>query len=243
MDYKSELLEYSQEIKSFTQRFVGDDEIFLKSEDQAKYKQKVFEVKDVFDEIWGSGNFYSNNLLTTVNNGYGGFFGGPSYASVEEASALIVAAHKKHSRELDNDKNKINIDKSKVFVDPNRIIELSEIKNDKYDLTRLIRLCKEINIATATDSVLSIAMITRTIINHIPPIFNCKNFSEVANNYDGGKSFKELMLKLEESLRKIADVHLHKQISTSEVLPNYTQVNFAAELDVLLSEIIIVLKK
>ena len=243
MDYRTELLEYSREIKSFTKRFVGEDEIFLKTEDQAKYKQKVLEVKDLFDEIWGSGNFYSNNLLSTVNNGYGGFFGGPSYASVEEVAALIIAAHKKHSREVENDRDKINIDKSKVFVDPNRIVELSEIKNDKYDLTRLIKLCKEINIATSTDSVLAIAMIARTIINHIPPIFNCKNFTEVANNYNGGKSFKELMLRLDESLRKIADVHLHKQIGASEVLPNYTQVNFAAELDVLLSEIVSLLKK
>lgn len=243
MDYRKELLEYSREIQSFTQRFVGDDELFLKSEDQAKYKQKIFEIKDVFDEIWGSGNFYSKNLLTTVNSGYGGFFSSPSYASVEEVAALIIAAHKKHSREIENVKDKLSIDKSRIFVDINRIDELSKIKNDKYDLTRLIKLCKEINIASTTDSVLSVAMIARTIINHIPPIFGCKNFTEVANNYNGGKSFKQLMQRLDESLKNIADLHLHKQISSSEVLPNYTQVNFAAEIDLLLAEIISILKK
>ena len=218
MDYRNELLSYAREIKSFTMKFVGDSEIFLKTEDQAKYEQKIYEVKDVFDAIWGNGNFYSKNLSVTVNIGYGGFWGGPSLASVEQVSALIMAAHKKHSREIENQSHKINIDNSKVFVDPNRIDELAQIKNDEFDLKRLIELCKEVNIATTTDSFLAIAMITRTIINHIPPVFNYNTFTEVANNYNGGKSFKDLMIRLDESLRKIADTHLHKKISSSEVL-------------------------
>lgn len=130
----------------------------------------------------------------------------------------------------------------RVFVDLNRIGELREIKNIKYDLTRLIKLCDELNIAAANDCNLSIAMLTRTIINHVPPIFNYNKFSEVANNYNGGKSFKDLMQRLENNSRKIADIHLHKKIDANEVLPNNTQINFASELDVLLSEIIKVLK-
>lgn len=135
------------------------------------------------------------------------------------------------------------IEKLDIFVDLKRIQELEQITNDSYDLRRLIELCKELNYANEKKSYLAIAMITRTIINHVPPIFNSKKFSEVANNYNGGKSFKELMLRLDNSLKNIAGNHLHKQISSSEVLPNFTQVNFAPELDMLLSEIISILRK
>jgi hypothetical protein len=165
---------------------------------------------------------------------------------LEQAESLL----KSYIKELDeypddteNSSNQINFDKSKVFVDINRIEELSKIKNDKFDLTRLVQLCKELNIATTSNSYLTITMITRTIINHIPPIFNYKTFKEVANNCNAGKSFRELMLRLEESSRKISNIHLQKLISSSETLPNYTQVNFTPEMDCLLSEIITILNK
>lgn len=136
-----------------------------------------------------------------------------------------------------------NRDMSIFIINPNRIKELKEVKNNKFDLKRLIKLCEEMNIAVFNDSTLSIAMLTRAILDHVPPIFNCKNFSEVANNYNGGKSFKELMERLENSSRKIGDRHLHNKIGKSEVLPNITQVNSDKELDVLLSEIIKILKE
>jgi hypothetical protein len=47
---------------------------------------------------------------------------------------------------------------------------------------------------------------------------------------------------LDRSLRNIADAHLHVQIRTSEVLPTGPQVDFRADLDVLLSEVVRVLK-
>ena len=148
---------------------------------------------------------------------------------------------------LSTTKNKKNIEiidsrKLDVYVALERIEELEQLKNDSFDLSRLIQLCKELNYATEDKSYLAIAMITRTIINHIPPIFNCKNFSEVANNYNGGKSFKQLMMRLNNSLKNIADSHLHKQISEVETLPNFQQVNFSPEIDVLISEIIKIFK-
>jgi hypothetical protein len=74
-------------------------------------------------------------------------------------------------------------------------------------------------------------------LDHVPPIFGCKSFAEVSNNYSGGKSFKESMKRLEDSSRKIADSYLHTQIRKSESLPNPTQVDFSNDLDVLLAEI------
>lgn len=132
---------------------------------------------------------------------------------------------------------------SKVpYVDEKRIGELKSISAKKFDLTKLIRLCEEINISHRYDSYMSIAMAVRAIIDHVPPIFAFRSFSEVANNHSGTKSFKDSMLRLNESLRKIADSHLHVKIRNKEVLPTFNQVNFIADLDVLLSEIVRILK-
>jgi len=128
------------------------------------------------------------------------------------------------------------------YVATQRLEHLKSIKNDNFDLTRLIKLCEEINVAFQNDCHMTIAMILRAIIDHVPPIFSTNSFSEVANNYSGSKSFKDSMQLLERSLRKVADSHLHVQIRRKETLPSFTQVNFMADLDLLLSEVIRILK-
>jgi len=50
------------------------------------------------------------------------------------------------------------------------------------------------------------------------------------------------MTHLDKSSRKIADAFLHTHIRNKEVLPNKTQVNFSRDLDVLLGEIVRILK-
>jgi hypothetical protein len=50
------------------------------------------------------------------------------------------------------------------------------------------------------------------------------------------------MANLNNSLRNIADAHLHVQIRQSEVLPTLQQVDFKADLDALLAEIVRILK-
>ena len=73
-------------------------------------------------------------------------------------------------------------------------------------------------------------------------LFGKQNFTEVANNYSGGKSFRESMQHLNNSSRKIADSFLHSHIRQKEVLPNKTQVNFKNDMDVLLAEVVRILK-
>jgi hypothetical protein len=86
-------------------------------------------------------------------------------------------------------------------------------------------------------------MLTRGLLDHAPPVFGFKTFSEVANNYaGGGKSFKETMQHLENAARKVADVHLHMPIRKSETLPTAQQVNCGQQLDMLLSEIVRITK-
>ncbi len=128
------------------------------------------------------------------------------------------------------------------YVDKSRIQELKAISTTKFDLSKLIKILEEMNVCNQKQCYISLIMLTRALLDHVPPIFSCKNFSEVLNNYAGTKSFKESMAHLENSSRKIADQHLHSQIRQKESLPNKTQVNFSNDIDVLLSEIVRVLK-
>lgn len=132
---------------------------------------------------------------------------------------------------------------SRAYVDPERINELKTISSESFDLSKLIRLCEELNICFAGECYLSMVMLTRAILDHVPPIFGSSSFQQVANNYSGAKSFKEAMQNLENSSRKISDYYLHSQIRKSESLPNVTQIDFSNNVDFLLSEVIRLLKK
>ena len=123
------------------------------------------------------------------------------------------------------------------YVSPIRLQELRAIQHRQFDLTKLIRLLEEINKAKETDNLISIALLVRATLDHVPPIFGKRTFSEVANNV-GPKSFKELMQHLEKSSRKVADAHLHNPVRKSETLPTWNQVDSSRDLDVLLAEIV-----
>jgi hypothetical protein len=128
------------------------------------------------------------------------------------------------------------------FVHRTRIEDLRNLRNSKFDLKRLIRLLEELNIAFKGECYMATAMLVRAIADHVPPVFGFKTFSEVTSNYGGAKSFKGSMLHLQNSLRNIADAHLHLPIRSSETLPTEVQVDFRRDLDVLIGEIIRVLQ-
>lgn len=128
------------------------------------------------------------------------------------------------------------------YVAPERINHLRQLSSSDFDFSRLVRLCEELNIAHYSKSHMTIAMIVRAIIDHVPPIFGVDSFSEVASNYVGSKSFKDSMAHLNASLRKSADAHLHVQIRSKEVLPEFPQVDFRSAVDSLLGEIVRILK-
>ncbi len=90
---------------------------------------------------------------------------------------------------------------------------------------------------------LAIIMLTRALIDRVPPILGFNTFSEVVNHYSGTKSFKENMERLNTSSRKIADQHLHTPIRESETIPTMNQVDFSNDIDVLLSEIYRIMKR
>jgi hypothetical protein len=124
-----------------------------------------------------------------------------------------------------------------TYVNISRINALRDIESTDYDLARLIRLCEEINIAYENQCYMSVSMLLRAIVDHIPPIFSKPNFTDVMSGY-GTKSFKDSMNHLDKGLRKIADSYLHSHIRRRESLPTEQQVHFSPMLDVLLAEVI-----
>ncbi|MDR1652958.1 MAG: hypothetical protein LBS01_04800 [Prevotellaceae bacterium] len=124
-----------------------------------------------------------------------------------------------------------------LFVDKERIEELSQIEESEFDYTKLIQLLEELNDAYSNDNYHSVCMLIRAIIDHVPPIFEKENFAAICGGY-GTKSFQDSMKHLNESSRKIADAYLHTQIRKKEALPTKIQVDFRQDLDVLLEEIV-----
>lgn len=130
-----------------------------------------------------------------------------------------------------------------TYIHKQRLTELESLKeNGRYDLTKLICYCEELNIAFANKSYLSTAMLVRSIMNHVAPVFGFNEFKQVVANYKCPKSTKDTLNNLENSSRKIADSVLHNLIDKNIVLPNSNQVDFSNDVDVLLAEVCKLLK-
>lgn len=124
------------------------------------------------------------------------------------------------------------------YVASSRIEQLRSVTSSKFDFSRTIKLCEELNVAYANGCYLTVGMQARGLIDHLPPVFEVSNFSQVANNYAGSKSFKKLMEKLNTDLRNMGDSYLHEQIRSKESIPNEVAVDFRNAIDALLSEVI-----
>jgi hypothetical protein len=122
------------------------------------------------------------------------------------------------------------------YVSDDRLDALRAIRSSQFDLSKLIRLCEELNSSYSNGNYFSVAMLVRAILDHVPPIFSATKFEEVRAKH-GGQSFKEQMEQLDKSSRKIADAFLHGQVRRKEVLPTNTQVHFAPALETLLGEV------
>lgn len=149
--------------------------------------------------------------------------------NVVEEFQLAVTRHSKETRQPIH---------AAAFVDPARIEELRAKTSVAWDFKRLIALCEEINTSWLYGSHHSVAMLTRAILDHVPPVFTQPNFAGVANQYAGGKSFSDVMKQLDKTSKAIADGHLHNQIRSREVLPTATQVDCRQGVDALLAELV-----
>ena len=211
---------------------------YLSADDEAEFKRLAIEAKTMLSSELGALNEFSTNLFQAINAGSGGYFGGPSLAAVKNARAIVEGGLNQIRRKTGSASKIIG----QTYVDTTRLSELRSQTLAAWDAARLIRLAEELNIADANRCYMSVAMLVRAITDHVPPVFSCKTFAEVANNYAGAKSFRGSMQHLNSSLRNIADAHLHLQIRKSEILPTQPQVDFRADLDVLLAETVRLLK-
>lgn len=133
--------------------------------------------------------------------------------------------------------------KERSFIAESRIEELRKLSSPDFDFQKLVRLCEELNSSYGNGNLFASAMLTRGILDHVPPLLGHQTFLQVANNYGGGgRSFREHMQHLEGSARKVSDGHLHMPIRKSESLPEPQQVWCGQELDALLGEIVRIMK-
>jgi len=133
------------------------------------------------------------------------------------------------------------------FINTARI-ETLEALNGKcqYDLSKLISLCKEINDNFVRHNYYSVALLLRTILNHVPPAFGGKeSFDHVLAELNGPKhkTKKEILSRLHDLQRKLADLVAHERLQEFEPVLTLQQVSFMPEIDYLLLEIVTELKK
>ena len=129
------------------------------------------------------------------------------------------------------------------YINLTRIEALKGIKNTEFDCTRLICMCEELNECATRGNAHAVIMLTRAILDHVPPVFGFKRFKEVASNYGGGgSSFKKSVDRLENQSKKVADRLLHMPLRDKEVAPNMDEVSFKSEIETLLAEFCRLLK-
>ncbi len=128
------------------------------------------------------------------------------------------------------------------YINQQRISDIERLNNNDFDFDRLIKICKEINSNAHNGNYFALGALIRILLDHIPPIFGFKTFKEVSANYQSGKSLKSSLRNLENSSRNISDGLLHQRIRKKETLPTLNQVNFSPDIDVLLSEIVLITK-
>ena len=211
--------------------------MLLPSGHSARFGALLLDARAIIKDELGPANDFTMRLIGTINDT--GIYG-PSYAWVQEASEVIRAATRAIARKA----AKPTTSQSRPsFVDHSRIAELRGLVNPQWDFARLVELCRELNVAAANDCHMSTSFLLRSILNLVPPIFGKENFARVANEYPFAKSIKPSIGRLQSQARDGADFHLHQPIRKHEVLPTAAQVAFRQELDVLLGEVIRVVRE
>jgi hypothetical protein len=111
---------------------------------------------------------------------------------------------------------------SEQFLDPVIIERINSTSGQSFNLSKLISFSTELNQNYSSGNYLSCALLIRAIINHIPPLFGCRTFSQVVAT--SGRSVKGILAQLEEGARDIGDLHSHEIIDRHSSPPTRNQV-------------------
>jgi hypothetical protein len=219
---------------------------YLSSADRAAFKRLMLEAKAMLDADLGRLNDFSALLMMMTNLAGYGAFNPPTREQLQEAVELVEGGLNHVRRKQNRPSAPLGAPQKPPYVASSRIAELQALKNPKWDPRRLIRMLQELNLAHANGMDMATAMLVRAITDHVPPIFGKTRFADVAAQHSAGsidgRSFKGVMSHLTDSMKHIADGVLHVHIRTKETLPSPTQVDFSQSLDVLLGEVVRLLR-
>lgn len=131
-----------------------------------------------------------------------------------------------------------NVANNSVFLNIEVLCELKAIKDSRLDVSKLIKLCEELNDAYARANYISSALLIRTVLNHVPPVFGSTNFNDVVGQ--SGRSAKAILKRLDDEARPIADLHTHILMREKENLPSKNQIEpYKAAFEVLIQEVVV----
>ena len=131
-----------------------------------------------------------------------------------------------------------NVASNAAFLNTEVLIQLKAVQGARLDLTKLVKMCEELNDAYARGNFISSALLLRAIMNHVPPVFGATTFSEVVAH--AGRSVKAILARLNEEARPIADLHTHFLMRATEHLPTKNQLEpYKAGFEVLMQEVLV----
>jgi hypothetical protein len=128
--------------------------------------------------------------------------------------------------------------RKEYYINPQRIQALKEIETSNFNFEKLIKILHEINICFQYGQNYALIILQRAILDHIPPVFGRKTFANFINHLE--LSERKYFKKLDDDLRDLADISLHKQIRKRRIeTPTIEQIDFSKKIDNLLGMIII----
>lgn len=131
-----------------------------------------------------------------------------------------------------------NVASNAAFLNTELLIQLKAVQGARLDLTKLVKMCEELNDAYARGNFISSALLLRAVMNHVPPVFGATTFSEVVAH--AGRSVKAILARLNEEARPIADLHTHFLMRANEHLPTKNQLEpYKAGFEVLIQEVLV----
>lgn len=199
----------------------------------------LLRIKKIFDKYYLDGNEAQENhefLKKAWANNKGNYGAHDSLAKREKLSGLLNVYIEEIPADIDLTKLTTNASNGHYsYIDNTIISAISEAPNPSgFKLDRLIKICNEINSSYKNENYFAVAILIRSILDIVPPIFGKSKFSEVVSNVSMSQSHKKQLETLQTSLRNYADGCVHIQINKAHAFPNKSNLNFSSELSVLL---------